>query len=132
MAGEPQSYPSSAPSESPALTRREAMVQLLRVGGIAVDAASVGFWLEERSTRPVPPHAEQARRDHRIAHDAQWPKLTVVQYRTGPDAVANSGEPRALAAKALENLGGMGRFIAKQDVVVVKPNIAWDRTPEQA
>ena len=26
----------------------------------------------------------------------------------------------------------MGRFIRRQDVVVLKPNIAWDRTPEQA
>lgn len=26
----------------------------------------------------------------------------------------------------------MGRFIARHDVVVLKPNIAWDRTPEQA
>jgi uncharacterized protein (DUF362 family) len=34
--------------------------------------------------------------------------------------------------KALENLGGIGRFISRQDVVVLKPNIAWDRTPEQA
>jgi uncharacterized protein (DUF362 family) len=30
------------------------------------------------------------------------------------------------------DLGGVGRFIARNDVVVLKPNIAWDRTPEQA
>jgi uncharacterized protein (DUF362 family) len=35
-------------------------------------------------------------------------------------------------AQALANLGGIGRFVSKQDVVVLKPNIAWDRTPEQA
>jgi uncharacterized protein (DUF362 family) len=34
--------------------------------------------------------------------------------------------------KALENLGGIRRFVSRQDVVVIKPNIAWDRTPEQA
>jgi uncharacterized protein (DUF362 family) len=69
--------------------------------------------------------AEQARRDHRIAsnsQDTQWPQMTVIQ----------NGEPRALVQKALENLGGIGRFIGRQDVVVIKPNIAWDRTPEQA
>jgi len=37
-----------------------------------------------------------------------------------------------LVQRALENLGGIRRFIGRQDVVVVKPNIAWDRTPEQA
>jgi uncharacterized protein (DUF362 family) len=34
--------------------------------------------------------------------------------------------------RALGELGGIGRFISRQDIVVVKPNIAWDRTPEQA
>jgi len=29
-------------------------------------------------------------------------------------------------------MGGMGRFINRGDVVVVKPNIGWDRTPEYA
>jgi uncharacterized protein (DUF362 family) len=43
-----------------------------------------------------------------------------------------AGEPRALVQRVLEDLGGMKRFIGKQDVVVIKPNIAWDRTPEQA
>ena len=47
-------------------------------------------------------------------------------------AVAVAGEPRALVRQALENLGGIQRFVGRQDVVVVKPNIAWDRTPEQA
>jgi len=104
------------------LTRREAMLQLLRVGGAAAGAAGAAYWLSERSTRPQPARAEQARRDHRTAHDAALPQMTVVQ----------GGEPRELTAKALENLGGMSRFVSRQDVVVVKPNIAWDRTPEQA
>ena len=130
MAAEPANNSAAPPTEP--LTRREAMVQLLRVGGIAAGAAGVGFWLSERSTRPVPPHAELARRDHRVAADPQRPKLTVVQYPTAVDSAAKAGEPRALANMALANLGGMSRFIARQDVVVIKPNIAWDRTPEQA
>jgi len=113
------------------LTRREAMLQLLRLGGVAAAAAGAGFWLNERSRRPVPAAAEQARRDHRIASTAQWPHLTVAQYvnDAGPPQM---GEPQALVQKALENLGGMERFIQPNEVVVIKPNIAWDRTPEQA
>lgn len=114
------------------LTRREAMIQLLRVGGIAAGAAGVGLWLSERSQRPAPPRAEQARRDHRVAGNAQWPKLTVAQYPVAEGSLAKAGEPRALAQTVLANLGGIARFIARQEVVVVKPNIAWDRTPEQA
>lgn len=104
------------------MTRREAMLQLLRVGGVAAGAAGAAFWLSDRSTRPVPAVAERARRDHRAADDSKWPQLTVVQ----------GGEPRALVQRALEDLGGIRRFIARQDVVAIKPNIAWDRTPEQA
>jgi len=104
------------------MTRREAMLQLLRVGGVAAGAAGAAIWLSERSQRPIPEQAEQARRDHRVAADARWPQVTVVQ----------NGEPRALVAQALKDLGGISRFVSKQDVVVLKPNIAWDRTPEQA
>jgi len=37
-----------------------------------------------------------------------------------------------LTEKAIEGLGGMKRFVKQGDVVWVKPNIAWDRSPEQA
>ena len=50
-----------------------------------------------------------------------------------PDlAVAHGGSPAKTARAAVEALGGMKRFVSKGDVVVVKPNIGWDRTPEQA
>lgn len=132
MAEGPVNGPDMKPLAPLALTRREAMVQLLRVGGIAVGAMGAGYWLSERSTRPVPAQAERARRDHRVAADTQWPKLTVVQYPLGTNPQAKPGEPRALVQKALKNLGGIRRFVTRQDVVVIKPNIAWDRTPEQA
>jgi uncharacterized protein (DUF362 family) len=43
----------------------------------------------------------------------------------GPDPYKNTVE-------AVEKMGGMGRFVKKGDIVVVKPNIAWDRVPAQA
>ncbi len=110
------------PAETNGLTRREAMLQLLRVGGVAVGAAGAAAWLNEQSFRPVPVRAEQARRDHRTPIDAALPQLSVVK----------GAEPAALVQKSLENLGGMRRFVGHSDVVVIKPNIAWDRTPEQA
>lgn len=105
-----------------ALTRREAMLQILRVGGIAAAASGTAWWLSTRSRRPEPARAEQARRDHRVAADPKLPKMVVVQ----------NGEPRPLVQRALAELGGLNRFVGRQDVVVIKPNIAWDRTPEQA
>jgi len=47
-------------------------------------------------------------------------------------AVAVAGNPDAMVRGAVGALGGMSRFVRRGDVVVVKPNIGWDRTPEQA
>jgi uncharacterized protein (DUF362 family) len=47
-------------------------------------------------------------------------------------AVAKGKNPAAITRKAVETLGGMKRFVKTGDIVVVKPNIGWDRSPEQA
>ncbi len=49
-----------------------------------------------------------------------------------PDlAVSRDGTPVALLREAVQALGGMSRFVTKGDIVVLKPNISWDRVPEQ-
>lgn len=114
--------PAAQAQQFSGLSRREAMIQLLRLGGAGVLVSGAGVWLSQHSARPMPAHAMQARRDHRVADNAQLPHMSVAQ----------GGEPAALVQKALDGIGGMNRFISRQDVVVIKPNIAWDRTPEQA
>jgi len=47
-------------------------------------------------------------------------------------AVATGPIPSRTIAAAITALGGIKRFIRAGDVVVVKPNIGWDRSPEQA
>jgi len=118
-------------SEQAVMSRREALLQILRVGGVAAGVGGAGFWLNARSKRPVPAAAELARKDHRISAASEWPSLAIARY-SADDRDARAGEPRALVQKVLEDLGGIGRFVLPQDVVVIKPNIAWDRTPEQA
>jgi uncharacterized protein (DUF362 family) len=50
-----------------------------------------------------------------------------------PQAVwVENGEPEALLSAALKEFGGMSHFISRGDVVVVKPNIGWDRAPQYA
>jgi uncharacterized protein (DUF362 family) len=50
-----------------------------------------------------------------------------------PDlAVSEGDDPFSVTLKVVEALGGMKRFIKRGDVVVVKPNIGWDRVPDQA
>ncbi len=49
------------------------------------------------------------------------------------DLVAAQGEdPYLITVKAVTAIGGIEKFVKKNDVVVVKPNIGWDRMPEQA
>jgi uncharacterized protein (DUF362 family) len=50
-----------------------------------------------------------------------------------PDlVVASNKSPRNLVREAIKGLGGMKRFVSRGDVVAVKPNMSWDRVPEQA
>lgn len=50
-----------------------------------------------------------------------------------PDvAVVTDGKVYKLVRKAIELLGGIEKFVSKGDIVVVKPNIGWDRNPQQA
>ncbi|MEW6738293.1 MAG: DUF362 domain-containing protein [Nitrospirota bacterium] len=47
-------------------------------------------------------------------------------------AVAHGASPSKITRAAIDAMGGMKKFISRGDIVVIKPNMAWDRTPEQA
>ncbi len=52
---------------------------------------------------------------------------------TRPDlVVAHGASPEQIVKAAIDAMGGIKKFISRGDVVVIKPNIGWDRTPEQA
>ena len=64
---------------------------------------------------------------------AAGPALSIARYKTSPqapDAIAE--QARRLTQEAVNGLGGMGRFVSRGDVVWLKPNIGWNRRPEQA
>lgn len=46
--------------------------------------------------------------------------------------VVEGKDPYLSTVRAIEAMGGMGRFVKEGDIVVVKPNMAWDRSPDQA
>lgn len=49
-----------------------------------------------------------------------------------PEVVKVTGSAyEKLVVAAIENLGGAKRFVSSGDSVVIKPNIGWDRRPEQ-
>ena len=102
--------------------RRQALVNLLRLSGLGAVSAGAGIWLSARSKHPAESQALSFKARPSIPQDPNLPEMVVAQ----------GDDPRALVQKALDALGGMKRFIARGDVVLVKPNIGWDRTPEQA
>jgi uncharacterized protein (DUF362 family) len=110
------------PAESNPKDRREALFNLLRLGALGAATAGLGVWLRSRSRRPEEARVLELTRDLRVPPDPSLPEMVVAQ----------GDDPRQLVRKAVEELGGVKRFIGRGDVVVVKPNIAWDRTPEQA
>ncbi len=56
--------------------------------------------------------------------------MAIARWKGGESSVAEIAVK--LTEQAMEALGGMKRFVSTGDVVWVKPNIGWDRTPEQA
>ena len=46
-------------------------------------------------------------------------------------SLARGEDYQQLVAKVLAPLGGMGQFVKPGDRVVIKPNIGWDRSPDQ-
>lgn len=59
--------------------------------------------------------------DHSIAADDVWPDVAAV----------TATDYRQATAAALGLIGGIERFISRGDVVTIKPNVGWDRTPAQ-
>src|SRR3990172_7170321 len=47
-------------------------------------------------------------------------------------SVASGASASDNVRRAVDALGGIRTFISRGDVVVLNPNIGWDRTPEQA
>jgi len=47
-------------------------------------------------------------------------------------SIAEGKDHAAITINAINAVGGIERFVKKGDVVVVKPNIGWDRKPEYA
>ncbi|MBP6868292.1 MAG: DUF362 domain-containing protein [Bacteroidales bacterium] len=61
------------------------------------------------------------------------PEADAPQSEITPDLVAvMGGEPDQLYARAIQEMGGMKRYIKSGMKVVVKPNIGWDKAPEFA
>ncbi len=107
------------------VTRRDALVRLGKTAGVLGASAVVGRGLwHQGGLGLTSSDARPQTRDFRLRdRAAEQPDFAVA--KTGTD-------PAALTRAAVDALGGMARFISRGDVVTIKPNIGWDRTPVHA
>jgi uncharacterized protein (DUF362 family) len=111
------------------LSRREVLTRLGASGALIAGSAALGRAIWDQGHPGVAASTDRAlTRDYRL-HEAprELPQLVVAKVRDGAPP-----DPAALVRKAVDALGGMKRFVSRGDVVVVKPNIGWDRTPIHA
>src|ERR1019366_5251707 len=98
---------SMPPTEGATFNRREALIKLLRLGGVAAGTAGLGLWLSEHSERPGHALAMNAKRSHAVAVDPALPEMAVIQ----------GDDPEQLVRTAIEEVGGIHRFVSRADVV---------------
>jgi len=117
-----------APTIDPALVhlrpgRREILRQTLTTTLLAGASLALGGALyRPPGFEHHPSTSERQVRDFRVA---PGPRPTV--------AIAKSSlDPAELTRRAISGLGGIERFVSRGDIVAIKPNIGWDRTPAQA
>lgn len=103
------------------IDRRTFLEQGGKAAGFAAAAVAGGLLLREPERHPFRVRDEKPLvRDLRVKDIEQ--KLVLVR----------GDDPARMAATAIEAFGGMAAFVSKGDFVVVKPNVGWDRRPEQA
>lgn len=103
-------------------TDRRAVLRRLGQAGFALGATgalgALGYFGAGRfrarpAGRPIP--------DHRVPDEPGRPAVVA----------ARGSDPAAMVRAALAALGGIERFVKRGETVLVKPNMAWDRSPEQ-
>jgi uncharacterized protein (DUF362 family) len=61
--------------------------------------------------------------------DTSW---AAIESSPAPDLVVVTGSPEKAVARAIELLGGMNRFVKQGQRVVIKPNMSFAKTPDEA
>jgi uncharacterized protein (DUF362 family) len=103
--------------------RREILRQAFTGLAIAGTSLALGHVLYHPPGMSKATDADQRQvRDFRVTA-GPFPDVVVARSVT---------DPAELTRLALLALGGMSRFISRGDIVAIKPNIGWDRTPAQA
>jgi uncharacterized protein (DUF362 family) len=122
-----------APEVSPMFerpSRREIVKRVGMAAGVLAGSALLGrgVW-DKGGFGAASSSAARQVRDYRLTdRPTDVAELAIAKQRPGePDPSADQ-----LVRRAIDAMGGIKRFVSRGDVVVVKPNIGWDRMPIHA
>ncbi|MGO9585174.1 MAG: DUF362 domain-containing protein [Limisphaerales bacterium] len=114
----------SGDAASGGISRREFFIRAGATGALLAGAAAGGYalWQPKHFVPGFEPEKGLQLPSFAIAPDKTLPSL----------AIAHGTEHDATVRAAIGALGGMSRFIRKGDVVMIKPNVAFDTPPALA
>ena len=112
-------------------SRRELIKRVGLSAGVLAGSALIGkgLWDQGGFGASTSSAARQVR-DYRLRDrgEPEFAQLAIAKQKEGePEPTAEQ-----LVRRAVEAMGGMKHFVSRGDVVVVKPNIGWDRMPIHA
>lgn len=117
------SEPAGQP-ELPQISRREFILRAGAAGALIAGSTAAGLRLWQRNHFVPGFEAEKG---------LQLPNFSMEASKTLPSlAIAHGAEHEKVVRAAIGALGGMQRFIQKGDIVMIKPNVAFDRPPALA
>lgn len=108
--------------KEPDITRRKFLSKTATTCALAAGAGLLGYL--SYSENPVRRKSEKIYtfKNFQVPVSKDHPSIAIIH---GKDVQKMSDE-------AMKKLGGMSRFISPGDRVLIKPNVGWDRQPEQA
>jgi len=117
---DPSNTPEQTPDEN-GVSRREFLLRTGAAGALVAGSLATGLKLWQPNHFIPGFEAQKGMQlpDYRIAASKTLPSL----------AIAHGSTHDATIRAAIGALGGMGRFIKTGDVVMIKPNVAFDRPP---
>jgi uncharacterized protein (DUF362 family) len=112
------------PTADPVVNRREMLVRGAIAGGLVLGGTALGLGIRGRDDGWDTGGAGALTRSYQVKGAAPESAADL--------AAVKDADPYTATKKAVELIGGIKRFISRGDVVAIKPNIGWDRTPLHA
>ncbi len=118
-------------------SRRQFVRQVGGTAGVLGGAVVAGLAINDpwgmQGVKPPPP---VSLKDYSVTANLSSSAPSVVVVRSNPESrpadETSESQARRMLEAALKAMGGIEKFITKGDIVVVKPNVAFDKNPDLA